>query len=212
MQKYGFLFIIAAVALFSFSACQTQTPGNAPNTTGLSSTVGGGAGTPTEAYKQLYEAVQKKDLAKIKSLMSTDSLGFAEFAAAQQNKPVDEVLKNGFIEGNLSPTMPQIRDERIKENFAALEVQNPNGSWQDVGFIKQDGGWKIAVGDMFKGTYQSPGMSKAQQEDMKTNPMYNPNLINANASGPTTAIVPNAPANAPATEPKPAKPGAKDAK
>lgn len=211
MRKITILLILVTIAVFGLAGCQTQTA-NSGNSAGLTSNVGGGAATPTEAYKQLYTAVQKKDLAKIKSLMSKDSLGFAEFAGGQSKKTPDEVLMNGFIDGNLSPTMPQIRDERIKDNFAALEVQGPNGTWTDVGFIKEDGGWKIAIGDMFKGTYQKPAPSKAQQEDMATNPMYNSNVTNTNASNPTTATNPPAANVAPKTDEKPNKPGAKDGK
>lgn len=140
----------------------------------------GNAQTPTEAYKMLYAAVKSKDTEKIKKMMSKDSLMFAEGASKQQNKPVEKVLENGFYASTFSATLPQMRSERIKDNFGAVEVWNEKERvWEDVAFIKEEDGWKIAVGDIFKGTYEMPGKSQSIVEREA-----------ANASNPNTAAVP----------------------
>jgi hypothetical protein len=158
------------------------------------------AGTPTEAYRSLYEAVQRKDYPAICASMTRASIDLIEFQSAMSKKPFEEVLKNGLIEGNLSSTMPEVRDERIKDNYAALEVKSPSGRWDDVGFMFEEGRWKVAVGDQFKGSFQSPGNPKsantntAQIIEKKIptningpNPIANANVApNVNAKNPTT--------------------------
>jgi hypothetical protein len=135
----------------------------------------GGAQTPTDAYKMLYAAVKSKNPENIKKMMSKDSMIFAEGAAKQQNKPVESVLENGFYASTFSATLPKMRDERVKDNFGALEVWNEKERlWEDVAFIKEEDGWKIAVGDIFKGTYQSPGKPQSITEKENANAM-NPN-------------------------------------
>ena len=138
----------------------------------------GNAQTPTEAYKMLYAAVKSKNPENIKKMMSKDSLIFADGAAKQQNKSMESVLENGFYASTFSATLPKMRDERVKDNFGALEVWNEKERlWEDVAFIKEEDGWKIAVGDIFKGTYQSPGKSQTIIEKE-----------NANASNPNNAM------------------------
>ena len=140
----------------------------------------GNAQTPTEAYKMLFAAVKSKDTEKIKKMMSKDSMIFAEGASKQQNKPLDKVLENGFYASTFSAALPQMRDERVKDNFGALEVWNEKERlWEDVAFIKEEDGWKIAVGDIFKGTYQMPDKSQTIREKEA-----------ANAANPSNAIVP----------------------
>lgn len=135
----------------------------------------GGAQTPTDAYKMLFAAVKSKDTEKIKKMMSKDTMIFAEGAAKQQNKPLESVLENGFYASTFSAALPKIRDERVKDNFGAVEVWNEKERvWEDVAFIKEEDGWKIAVGDIFKGTYQVPGKSQTIREREDANAM-NPN-------------------------------------
>jgi len=147
------------------------------------------AQSPTEAYKALYAAVKAKDLAKIRQLMSKNSLGLAEFAAQKNNQPVEKWLENGFQETTFSETLPQMRDERVKGNFGAVEVYNEKlKRWDDTVFVFEDGGWKLAVGDQFKGSYQSPGKGRAQIESEANSPMYDVNAMpapNANSAFPT---------------------------
>ena len=117
----------------------------------------GGQSSPTAAYKTLYAAVQRKDVEAVKRVMSKTTLEFMKAAAEMQKKPFDQVIANGTIESNLSPTMPELCKERVKDKWGALEVKGASGKWEDVPFVLEDGEWKVAVGDIFQGTYQKPG-------------------------------------------------------
>ncbi len=150
----------------------------------------GNAQTPTEAYRMLFAAVKSQDSAKIKSMLSKGTMGLAEMASGQQKKPIEEVIKNGFTETTFVDDYPQIRDQRIKGNFGAVEVWNASRKqWDDIPFILEDGNWKAAFGDAFGGSYKSPGKSQTiiEQENANAN---NPNSMmqkmpagNANTSG-----------------------------
>jgi hypothetical protein len=136
-----------------------------------------GTGELQAAYKRLYDAVKSKDPEQIKKVMSKNSLAFAEFAAAQQKKTPEEVLKNGFTATTFAESMPEMRDERIKEQWGALEVYNAKDKiWEDLPFVKEDGEWKFAMGDAFKGDYQKPAPGQAFREQEEAN-ARNPNLI-----------------------------------
>lgn len=136
---------------------------------------GGNAQTPTEAYKQLYAAVKSKDPEKIRKMMSKDTLIFAEGAAKQQNKSIESILENGFYASTFSATLPKMRDERVKDQFGAVEVWNEKERvWEDVAFIKEEDGWKVAVGDIFRGTYQMPAQPQTIREREASN-TANPN-------------------------------------
>ncbi|MDQ3800464.1 MAG: hypothetical protein M3384_13530 [Acidobacteriota bacterium] len=148
----------------------------------------GGAQTPTEAYKMLFAAVKSKDTEKIKKMMSKDTMIFAQAAAQQQNKSLENMLENGFYASTFSTTLPRMRDERVKDNFGAVEVWNEKERvWEDVAFIKEEDGWKIAIGDIFKGTYQMPGKPQSirEREDVNTmnpNTAVMPGNINTNVN------------------------------
>lgn len=222
----------------------------------------GNAQSPIEAYKMLYGAVKSKDSEKIKQMLSENSLAFAGFVSGQQKKGIDEVVVNGFTATTFSDTLPQIRDERIKDGFGALEVMNPQTKqWEDLPFMidsnitveaigeNRDGvvailtesvkipaekvneflsqlpqtingltnvqaedirkkfaeagatasvksyGWKLAIGDMFKGTYEKPGLGQSVKEQeaansvsnnmMEIKPDANANTTNVNVITPT---------------------------
>lgn len=150
----------------------------------------GNAKTPSEAYRMLFAAVKSQDPAKIKSMLSKGSLGLAEMAAGQQKKTVEEVVKNGFTETTFVDDYPQLRDERIKGNFGAVEVWNAaRKQWDDIPFILEDGSWKAAFGDAFGNKWQSPGKGQAVIEQENAN-VNNPNSAiqkmpapNANTAG-----------------------------
>ena len=151
--------LLLVLAFLSF-ACQKK-----PSDNGATQTEGVKAETPTQAYEMLYAAVKAKDKSKIRQVMSKSSMGLAEFSAAQQKKQIDDILENGFTGTTFSPTFPQIRDERIKDNYGALEVYNSKENhWEDVPFVLENGGWKIAFGDILQNTYKSPGKGQAELE------------------------------------------------
>lgn len=159
---------LLCVSAFLSFACQKQTAQQdtaSPTGSTDKSETTDKAQTPTEAYQRLYDAVKAKDKSKIKQLMSQNSLGLAELSAAQQKKQVDDILENGFTGTTFAPVIPQIRDERIKDKFGALEVYNSRDNrWEDLPFVYEDGGWKLAVGDVMQNTYKSPGAGEAELE------------------------------------------------
>ena len=159
-------------------ACQPGATGSNSGGGGTS----GASGSPTEAYKQLYAAVKSKDVEKIKATMSKKTQEFAQMVAARQNSPIEKVFENGFTATTFAETLPEIRDERISGEFGAVEVWNAKDKrWEDLGFIVEDGGWKLAIGEMFGGTFKSPGVGRATKEQEAAN-LANNNMIPLNTS------------------------------
>lgn len=151
--------LLIVLAFLSF-ACEKQTAEKIATPAETVKT-----GSPTEAYKMLYAAVKAKDKDKIRQLVSKNSMSLAEMSAAQQKIGVDQFLENGFTATTFSPDLPEIRDERIKDNFGALEVYNSKDKrWEDLPFVYENGSWKLAVGDIFQGSYKSPGDGQAEIE------------------------------------------------
>jgi hypothetical protein len=129
------------------------------------SAVSPGGDSPTNSYKQLYAAVKSKNLDAIKQQMSKNSLDFATAVSQQQKTPIEKVFENGFTATTFSEKLPEIRDERIDGTNGAVEVWNSKESrWEDLPFVKEDSGWKLAVGDLFKGNWKSPGKGRATRE------------------------------------------------
>jgi hypothetical protein len=158
--------------------------------------------SPTGAYKRLYTAVKAKNTDDIKATMTKKTLDFAAMASAQQKKPIEQVLENGFTQTTFSPEMPQIRDERINGDMGAVEVyRSKDKTWEDLPFIREDGAWKLAIGELFAGTYKSPGKGQFEKEKEASNAMSNTMVpmnmpANANANVPPKLLVPKAAANA----------------
>lgn len=135
---------------------------------------GVGEDSPTGAYKRLFAACKSKNTEAIKAQMTKKSLGFAEMAAQRNNTPIDKVFENGFTATTFSETLPNIRDQRIADDMGAIEVWNSKDSrWEDLPFIKEDGAWKLAVGDLFAGTFKSPGKGLDAKEKEAANVMGN---------------------------------------
>ncbi|MBX3280873.1 MAG: hypothetical protein KF756_00195 [Acidobacteria bacterium] len=171
--------------------------------------------SPTEAYKRLYLAVKAKNTDQIKADITQATQQFAAASAEKYKKPLEEVLKNGFTGTTFAETMPQIRDQRVDGDMGAVEVWNAKTSeWEDLPFLKEDGVWKLAVGDLFKGSYRSPGPGRAQREKMAANASgqhpveirpapnmdANANVVKVPMPQANTKPPANAPANAPATK------------
>jgi hypothetical protein len=140
----------------------------------------GNAQSPSEAYRMLFAAVKSQDSAKIKSMLSKGSLSLAEVWGGQQKKPVEEVIKNGLHETTMADKMPQLRDERTKGDFAAVEVWNETRKkWDDIPLVKEDGHWRVAFGDQFFGKWQSPGKGQSMVEQEAAN-AKNPKMVPVN--------------------------------
>lgn len=126
--------------------------------------------TPAEAYRRLFAAVKAKDTDKIRGAMSSSSREFAQMLAERQNKKIEQVYENGFFASTMAQTLPEIRDERVSGCWAGVEVWVAKEQrWEDVPFTNEDGEWKLAVGEMFGNTYQSPGKPLSEKERMAAN-------------------------------------------
>jgi hypothetical protein len=145
----------------------------------------GGGASPTEAYKQLYAAVKAKDTEAIKRNLTKKTLELGAMQSSRSGNPIEKVYENGFTGTTFSPSLPSIRDERIKDNMGAVEVWNSEKStWEDLPFMIEDGVWKLAVGEMFAGSYKSPGKGRDEKEKEAANVLSNsmPPTYNANAN------------------------------
>jgi hypothetical protein len=97
--------------------------------------------------------------------MTKASIDLASMVSAQNKTPLEKVFENGFTATTFAPSLPDIRDERINCNMGAIEIWNvKEQKWEDTPFMIEDGVWKLAVGDLFKGSYKSPGKGLATKE------------------------------------------------
>lgn len=170
--------ILLSLALFAAAFLSIACGGTNTATTATSD-------TPTEAYKRLYNAVKSKNTDQIKSLMSKKTQELAEMAAQQQKAPIEKVYENGFTATTFAPELPQVRDERVKGQYGAVEVWNSkDGTWDDLPFVLEDGQWKFAAGDQFAGTFKSPGKGRDTKEKEAANAARGglPPSVNVNTS------------------------------
>jgi len=192
-SKIGITILAMCCAALAF-ACQPSSTSNSPTNSSVKPNTStspaaetkpptltdvpvGNAQTPSEAYKMLFAAVKSQDSTKIKSMLSKGSMGLAEMASGQQKKPVEEIIKNGFSETTFADTYPQMRDERVKDEYGAVEVWNEKSKrWEDIPFVKEDGVWKAAFGDAFGGKWKSPGKGQSVIEQENAN-AANPNKM-----------------------------------
>jgi hypothetical protein len=148
-----------------------------------------GGASPTETYKLLYKAVKSKNIEDIKKQLTKKSIEFGLMASQRNNTPGDKVYENGFTATTFSETLPTMRDERINGDMGALEVWNSKEShWEDLAFIKEDGAWKLAIGEMFAGTYKSPGPGRDLLEKQAANAAANSNVQSEPISNSNTPI------------------------
>jgi hypothetical protein len=152
--------------------------------------------TPTEAYKRLYNAVKAKDMPAIKAAMTQKTIDFGVVAAKQNNKPGDTIYENGFTATTFAETLPTIRDERVSDTMGSIEVWNASEKkWEDLPFVIENGRWRLAIGELWAGTFKSPGKGRDIKEREAANLMGGaptPMAPNVNAN---TVTVDNVPAN-----------------
>ena len=116
--------------------------------------------TPQDALKAYASAIEKKDAARIKSLLSKGSLKMAEDEARAQNISPDEIIQRETLFAENQKTR-EIRNEKIEGDRASIEFKDAFGRWDTVFFVREDGAWKIA-----KERYASE-MLKKSEEQMK---------------------------------------------
>lgn len=127
------------------------------------------------------------------------SIELASMVSAQNKTPLEKVFENGFTATTFAPSLPDIRDERVNCDMGAVEVWNvKDQKWEDTPFMIEDGVWKLAVGELFKGNYKSPGKGLATKEAeaanaARENPM--PEAANVNTNKVTDMSAPSKNAN-----------------
>jgi hypothetical protein len=100
--------------------------------------------SPTATFKKFHEASKKKDVQGIRKTLSKGSLEMFDKFAKQQNKTMDEMLKD-VDKDSKTETMPETRNEKIDGESATLEIKNEKtGKWDRLPFVKEEGEWKIA--------------------------------------------------------------------
>ncbi len=210
MQNILLLILVITIGL-SGIACGGGA-GNSINGTGQAKECPAISDTPTEAYKRLYAAVKAKNTDEIKATMSKKSQNLAAFMAERQKNPLEKAYENGFTATTFSPTLPEMRDERVKGCWGGLEVRNTKeGRWEDLPFVVEDGQWKFGVGEVFDNSFQSPGKGQSTKENEAANAARGnappPNMMaNVNTSTNSNAKTSPAPKyNGPEVEPLPKK-------
>ncbi len=187
MRKFAIPSLFFAVAML-LAACGGNSQNN-QNTSNTNSASTSTTDTPTDAYKRLYAAVKAKNTDAIKNEMTKGTQDFAISASQMQKKPIEQVFENGFTATTFSPSLPEIRDQRIAGNMGAIEVWNSKEStWEDLPYILENGKWKLAIGELFAGTYKSPGKGRAALEREASNSMANaPGGMNPTVNSNTAA-------------------------
>lgn len=131
---------------------------------------GTGSDSPTEAYTRLFAAVKSKDIEAIKKQITKKTIELGFTSAQKFGSAPEKMFENGFTATTFSETLPSIRDERIKENMGAVEVWNSKESkWEDLPFVIEDGTWKLAMGELFAGTFKTPAKGRDQIEKEAAN-------------------------------------------
>ena len=175
-----FLLVLLAVACGSALSCEPK-----PATV---------EGSPTESYKQLFAAVKAKDLDAIKNLITKQTYEVESSLAKRGGKSPDELIAAGCTATTYAETLPTIRDQRIKDNMAAIEVWNGKESrWEDLPYMIEDGKWKLAVGEAMVHKFVSPGPGRGIRERQASNAMAPPVLTNSNAVANSTPVAANSP-------------------
>ena len=167
---------------------------------------GSSGDSPTEAYKRLYAAVKSKDTEAIKAQMTAKSHDFAKMASERNNTPIEKVFENGFTATTFAEKLPEIRDQRIKDQYGSVEVWNSKDSrWEDLPFVNDNGTWKFAIGELFAGSFVSPGKGRDMLEKEAANAANGgpvaaapTNTITVNTNG----VVPIVPKPAPSVKAK----------
>lgn len=177
MQRIILLLIALSAILLAF-ACSGQD-------------VSGGGNSPTDAYKRLFAAVKSKDVEAIKKQLTKKTIDLGKMSMERYKKTSEQAFENGFTATTYSEALPNIRDERISGDMGNIEVWNSKESkWEDLPFVREDGSWKLAMGDLFAGSFKSPGPGRDFLAKQAANAVSNTTVV----LGPNTNLNSNSPA------------------
>jgi hypothetical protein len=227
MNKTAILLLALIIPILGVTACQTPPQanananlgnvadkGNVPHSGGECAEGGGepatAIGSPVESYTFLFEAVKRGDTDAVKQVSSKATRELAQFMSSSYKKSCYDSYKNGFTETTMQETMPETRDLRTEGDVAALEIKRKDGKWENITFVKEGNGWKLAIGDLFFGRIQSPGkpQSVLEQENANARGLNNMTITNKNVNANTfqAVPVPNEKIEKPLQKPRPGQP------
>ncbi|MEO6392770.1 MAG: hypothetical protein ABIP75_13055 [Pyrinomonadaceae bacterium] len=116
-----------------------------------------GEASLTNAYASLYAAVHDHDTDSLRRLLSSSTVTYLSNLSMTEQKPVSELLRSGLTETTTAPEMPEVRNLRMSGTTATLEVHNlAKDRWDRIPFVKEDGQWKLALGEMNDGKFRDP--------------------------------------------------------
>lgn len=163
---------VSAVAIWAMTGCQksevangaanasaNKVAANTSNAANISNTANTAAATsgsidlstPTATYKTAYNARKNKDIETLKRVLSKDVHEFlTEIGKADDNdkKTLDDMLKELCEQPQADN--PEVRNEKINGDKGTLEYLDESGAWQPMDLVKDNGEWKITIGDTNK--------------------------------------------------------------
>ena len=123
--------------------------------------------TPFETLRTYTQAIKKKDVKKMKALLSKGSIKMAEDEAKAQNVPLDDIiLRETFFASDQKQL--KFRNEKIDGDNATIEVEVAPDTFDRIPFVKEDGIWKIAK-DKFAEEIQKQADEEMKKLDDKIN-------------------------------------------
>jgi hypothetical protein len=119
----------------------TLTPNSRSSSTnpGSSSTTSNPS-TATEAWKALYDAASRRDVAAMKELLSKAALDEVTRSRGSMSGEQNLSQLREFITSFRS----EIGNEEITRDGTTVEIRASTGEWGKAGFVKEDGSWKFA--------------------------------------------------------------------
>lgn len=116
---------------------------------------------PIDTLQTYTQAIKKKDVEKMKLLLSAGSIKMAEEQAKAQNISLDEVILRETL---FSPDQKELkfRNEKVEGDYATIEVETFADTFDRIPFVKENGIWKIA-----KEKYQEEMIKKAEEDERK---------------------------------------------
>ena len=101
--------------------------------------------SPTAAYKTAFALRESKDVSGLKKVLSKSMLEFLSEMGKSENKTLDDYLTELVAQPQAATA--ESRNERIVGDLAALEYLDENGKWILMGFVKEEGDWKMTIPD-----------------------------------------------------------------
>lgn len=108
--------------------------------------------TPIETLKTYLQAIKKKDVVKMKALLSQGSIKMAQDEAKAQNISLDEVVLRETLFSPDQKTL-KFRNEKIDGDTATVEIEVASDRFDRIPFVRENGVWKIAK-DKFADEFQ----------------------------------------------------------